>query len=146
MQRDMRRRVLEIITAGAICGLAVTPALAQTDKTGPGQTGGTSNSAGQPNSTGEMKSHEGSMKGHDSSMKNPDSATDTSASSGKRAMGNQSQIRRVQEALKTEGHDPGPIDGMMGPKTQEALRQYQRQENLKETGRLDQDTMSKLGV
>ena len=61
-------------------------------------------------------------------------------------MGNQSQIRRVQEALKTEGHDPGPIDGMMGPKTQEALRQYQRQENLKETGRLDQDTMSKLGV
>jgi len=35
MQRDMRRRVLEIITAGAICGLAVTPALAQTDKTGP---------------------------------------------------------------------------------------------------------------
>jgi peptidoglycan hydrolase-like protein with peptidoglycan-binding domain len=134
MQRDMRRRVLEIITAGAICGLAVTPALAQTDKTGRGQTGGTSNGAGQPNSTGEMKSHEGSMKGHDSSMKSPDSA------------GNQSKIRRVQEALKTEGHDPGPIDGMMGPKTQEALRQYQRQENLKETGRLDQDTMSKLGV
>ena len=153
MQRDMRRRVLQIITAGAICGLAVTPALAQTDKTGPGQAGGTSNSAGQPNSTGEMKSHDssmkghdGSMKGHESSMKSPDGATDTSASSGKRQMGNQSQIRRVQEALKTEGHDPGPIDGMMGPKTQEALRQYQRQENLKETGRLDQDTMSKLGV
>jgi peptidoglycan hydrolase-like protein with peptidoglycan-binding domain len=60
--------------------------------------------------------------------------------------GDTSRIRRAQEALKSEGHDPGPIDGVMGPKTQEALRQYQKQENLRQTGRLDQETMSKLGV
>jgi len=26
-----------------------------------------------------------------------------------------SQVRQVQEALKAQGHDPGPIDGVMGP-------------------------------
>jgi len=83
------------------------------------------------------------MKGHDRSMKNRDSATDT----GSAKMSDQSsRVRRAQEALKSEEHDPGPIDGVMGPKTQEALRQYQKQENFKQTGRLDQDTMSKLGV
>ena len=31
-------------------------------------------------------------------------------------------VRQVQEALKAQGHDPGPIDGVMGPQTQQALR------------------------
>ena len=83
------------------------------------------------------------MKGHDRSMKNHDSATDTDSA---KMSDQSSRVRRAQEARKSEGHDPGPIDGAMGPKTQEALRQYQKQENLKQTGHLDQDTMSKLGV
>lgn len=135
MQREMKWRLFRVATTCAICGLAVAPALAQSDKMAPETTGTPSNSS-QYNSTGEMK-------GHDRSMKNHDSATDT----GSAKMSDQSsRVRRAQEALKSEGHDPGPIDGVMGPKTQEALRQYQKQENLKQTGRLDQDTMSKLGV
>jgi peptidoglycan hydrolase-like protein with peptidoglycan-binding domain len=67
--------------------------------------------------------------------------------SGKPASGARAeQVKAVQQALKDAGHDPGAIDGMMGPKTQQALKEYQEKEGLKATGRLDSETASKLGV
>ena len=60
--------------------------------------------------------------------------------------GNQEQVKAVQQALKDKGHDPGDIDGIMGPKTQAALKEYQQKEGLKATGRLDSETSAKLGV
>jgi len=33
-------------------------------------------------------------------------------------------VREVQEALQKSGYDPGPIDGIMGPRTKAALRNY----------------------
>lgn len=33
-------------------------------------------------------------------------------------------VRELQEALQQSGYDPGPIDGIMGPRTKAALRQY----------------------
>jgi hypothetical protein len=33
-------------------------------------------------------------------------------------------VREVQQALVTAGHDPGPIDGIMGPRTKSALLKY----------------------
>ena len=63
-----------------------------------------------------------------------------------RAGGDAEQVRAVQQALKDKGHDPGEVDGKMGPKTQAALRDYQQKEGLKATGRLDAETTTKLGV
>src|SRR5207245_1666520 len=54
------------------------------------------------------------------------------------------EIRQAQLALKEKGHDPGPIDGIHGPRTSAALRAYQKAENIKVTGRLDADTKSHL--
>ena len=33
-------------------------------------------------------------------------------------------IRELQEALAKSGYDPGPVDGIMGPRTKDALRKY----------------------
>jgi peptidoglycan hydrolase-like protein with peptidoglycan-binding domain len=55
-------------------------------------------------------------------------------------------IKQVQEALKSKGHDPGPADGVMGPKTQQALRAFQKESGMQATGRLDDKTASALGV
>jgi peptidoglycan hydrolase-like protein with peptidoglycan-binding domain len=63
-----------------------------------------------------------------------------------RAGGSAEQVKAVQQALKDKGHDPGEVDGKMGPKTQQALRDYQQKEGLKATGRLDSETAAKLGV
>lgn len=63
-----------------------------------------------------------------------------------KAAGTAEQVKAVQQALKDKGFDPGEVDGKMGPKTQAALRDFQQKEGLKATGRLDTETMAKLGV
>jgi len=58
----------------------------------------------------------------------------------------QDNIKKVQETLRDKGYDPGPIDGVMGSQTREAISQYQKAENLPITGHLDAQTAGKLGV
>ncbi|HET9044869.1 MAG TPA: peptidoglycan-binding domain-containing protein, partial [Burkholderiales bacterium] len=55
-------------------------------------------------------------------------------------------VREAQQALQQKGFDVGPIDGVMGPKTSAALREFQQAEGLKSSGRLDQQTLSALNV
>ncbi|HEV8344684.1 MAG TPA: peptidoglycan-binding domain-containing protein [Candidatus Binatia bacterium] len=55
-------------------------------------------------------------------------------------------IKKAKEALKARGHDPGSIDGNMDSKTQQALRDFQKANNLPVTGVLDQQTAAKLGI
>jgi hypothetical protein len=42
--------------------------------------------------------------------------------------------------------DPGPIDGIMGPRTESAIKKYQLKNELSETGELDPDTKRALGI
>jgi len=56
------------------------------------------------------------------------------------------QVKSVQKALQDKGMDPGPIDGVMGPKTMAALRAFQKGQKLTESGQLDDQTREKLGV
>jgi len=54
--------------------------------------------------------------------------------------------KKVQETLRDKGYYTGPVDGIMGPQTRAAIRQYQQSENLPVTGHLDGGTAGKLGV
>jgi peptidoglycan hydrolase-like protein with peptidoglycan-binding domain len=56
------------------------------------------------------------------------------------------QIRLVQERLKQAGFDPGPVDGVLGTKTREALQKYQASHGLSKTGTLDEKTLGSLGI
>jgi carboxyl-terminal processing protease len=56
------------------------------------------------------------------------------------------QVKAVQKALQDKGMDPGPVDGIMGPKTSAALKAFQKDQKLTESGRLDDQTREKLGV
>lgn len=64
----------------------------------------------------------------------------------KQDRGGREEVKAAQEALREHGQDPGPIDGIMGPRTKAALKEFQRSEGLQETGRLDSETMTKLGA
>jgi hypothetical protein len=55
-------------------------------------------------------------------------------------------VMAMQTALRDKGHNPGPIDGIMGPRTRAALMDYQRAEGMTPTGRWDDQTAMKLGV
>ncbi len=52
----------------------------------------------------------------------------------------------VQGALQDEGYYTGDIDGMVGPKTREALGAYQADHNLEVTSAVDEPTVESLGL
>lgn len=54
------------------------------------------------------------------------------------------RLGQAQARLKAAGFDPGPIDGVLGPRTQAALRRYQASQGLPETGALDDATQRVL--
>jgi peptidoglycan hydrolase-like protein with peptidoglycan-binding domain len=58
----------------------------------------------------------------------------------------QDTIRQVQTKLQQDGMYRGRVDGVWGPQTQTAVRQFQQQNNLNASGSLDQDTLSALNV
>jgi peptidoglycan hydrolase-like protein with peptidoglycan-binding domain len=55
-------------------------------------------------------------------------------------------VLEAQRALRDLGYDPGPIDGIFGPRTRAALEKYQTTERLPVTGELDAATLDRLDV
>jgi peptidoglycan hydrolase-like protein with peptidoglycan-binding domain len=58
----------------------------------------------------------------------------------------EADVRAAQEKLKDKGYDPGPIDGIWGPRTAAAVSEYQRKEKMTVKSRLDTETLGKLEV
>jgi peptidoglycan hydrolase-like protein with peptidoglycan-binding domain len=54
-------------------------------------------------------------------------------------------VKHIQSNLQAENLYAGPIDGIVGPKTRNALRQYQQREGLTPTGDIDTTTLQRLG-
>jgi localization factor PodJL len=53
-------------------------------------------------------------------------------------------ISNVQLILTRIGYDPGPADGVMGEKTRSAIRSFQKQNGLEETGEIDEPLVRAL--
>ncbi len=53
--------------------------------------------------------------------------------------------RRVQQALVNAGYNPGPVDGISGPRTLQAIKNFQQENNLA-AGELTKETLRALGV
>lgn len=53
---------------------------------------------------------------------------------------------RVQEALQRFGYYQGPVDGVLGPVTRQALVEFQKDRNLDARGVLDERTVQLLGL
>ena len=50
----------------------------------------------------------------------------------------------VQRLLKVLGFDPGPVDGIFGPKTELAVRKFQRSRGFANTGIVGEQTYAAL--
>ena len=55
-------------------------------------------------------------------------------------------FKQVQEKLRANGFDPGPVDGTFNSKTQAALAQFQLSRAMPASGALDEATLKELGV
>lgn len=74
------------------------------------------------------------------------STADRTAPNSTGAMPDSATVSAAQRRLKRKGFYKGEVDGRMGPETHAALREYQKSSNLNVTGRLDERTLSGLGV
>lgn len=55
-------------------------------------------------------------------------------------------IVKIQESLIAQGQMKGRADGAWGPMTAKALRKYQAANGLKASGKIDADTLNKMGL
>jgi peptidoglycan hydrolase-like protein with peptidoglycan-binding domain len=55
------------------------------------------------------------------------------------------KIMQAQQKLGALGYDPGAADGLLGPRTRQALRAFQQDQGLPLTGLLDLQTLEALG-
>jgi Domain of unknown function (DUF4399)/Putative peptidoglycan binding domain len=58
----------------------------------------------------------------------------------------ENNIRQVQQELRRKGFDPGPIDGIHGPRTKEAVRNFQDRYGMNASGDINNKTLFALGA
>jgi hypothetical protein len=93
--------------------------------------------SGKSSATGGTAGTNGSMSSNRTTTQSP-----TAENSGG---GNSDVVRRAQQALDQQGAHIA-VDGKLGPKTRQALKDYQQSHGLKATGQLDQQTRANLKV
>jgi len=164
----MESRIISILAPLAIVAAMVAPALAQSSggsstpstspapsATQPGSTTSPSTPAPGTGPTGKSKSGMGTTSAPSGSTSSPSAGNTSAPSMGSTSKsdtgmnggaGGSEQVKAVQKALQDKGMDPGPLDGVMGPKTMAALKAFQKDQKLTESGRLDDQTRDKLGV
>jgi len=55
-------------------------------------------------------------------------------------------VRQMQQALNKSGHRVGRTDGIMGPRTREALQNYQKSKGMQANGKINRQILADLGV
>jgi peptidoglycan hydrolase-like protein with peptidoglycan-binding domain len=132
----MGSKTLEtIFLIPAAITLAALPAYAQTrtDRAQPGSSTMQSPGGGDAAVTGQTPSGTAQPR-----TVTPQSSAGMAASS--------EEIQKLQQALKDRGQDPGTVNGVMTPQTQQALRSFQQQQGLDGTGTLDAQSRTALGL
>jgi membrane-bound lytic murein transglycosylase B len=55
------------------------------------------------------------------------------------------QVEKIQQLLSTRGFDPGPIDGVIGSQTRQAIKEFQRTAKLPADGHPSPELLEELG-
>ena len=136
----------KLTTAAALATLVFAGSALAQGTTGSAASGTDKAKSEQPKSSSDTMKSSDTAKSSD--MKSADKSADGMKSQGRKggaAMGDE-KVKAAQQALKDKGHDPGDVDGKMGPKTQAALRDFQKAQGIQATGRLDAKTAQALGM
>ncbi|CAH0446460.1 Tn3 family transposase TnXax1 [Ralstonia syzygii subsp. syzygii] len=60
------------------------------------------------------------------------------------ALNNAADIKQLQQRLADKGYDPGTIDGLIGDRTQTAIRAYQKDQHLPQDGYASRSLLARL--
>jgi murein L,D-transpeptidase YcbB/YkuD len=145
-------RSIALISAALLLGAAPVAALAQSD-TQQQPPAGTYHTQPQPSGTYQAPRASGTqrqMPTQNQNLNGSASGTNPNASmpgmSGENAAAKSpEEVQRVQAALNQKG-ERVKVDGVWGPQTAEAVRDFQRKNGLQASGQLDDQTLQKLNV
>ncbi|OOX37871.1 hypothetical protein BJL83_23715 [Vibrio parahaemolyticus] len=59
---------------------------------------------------------------------------------------NKYDVLDVQNALKMRGYDVGTVDGLMGNRTRDAIKQFQRDQLLEVDGKISPKLLNRLQI
>jgi peptidoglycan hydrolase-like protein with peptidoglycan-binding domain len=96
------------------------------------------NKASQPQAQSDQPTQQSSA----SSQSSPSSQQ----GSPQQASQDSETVKQAQQKLSEKGHDAGPTDGMIGPKTQAALKEFQQKQGMQPSGQLDSQTLAALDI
>ena len=104
------------------------------------------NNASNANAATGGASNTNSMVDNNNANANDANANYANANNATSEAQDRGLVRDAQRALNDKGFSAGAVDGIMGPHTETALRQFQQAQGLDTTGNLDQQTISALGL
>lgn len=114
---------------------------------GSGRQGMEQQQSGQPGGDQGAAGAQGGTQSPDPQQKGSDlGGTSQQGGAMQGGMKDQASVKQVQEKLSEQGYDVGPVDGIFGPKTQQALRKFQQDKGVQPTGQIDSQTMAALGI
>ena len=112
--------------------------------------GATKQSPTQPNQPPQDQAQLGEQQDRSEQDQQARGNTNLSPEHGRAASGpvnlSRDEIRRLQMALNQKGFMVGKPDGVLGPRTRNALIAFQRQQGLEATGKIDQPSIAALSL
>ncbi len=102
-----------------------------------------------PVKTMDMQPHKQQAQTMSQRNKDAQQAENTQTQAGQRVDPMQlskQQVSQIQQTLNKKGYDAHSVDGIWGPETADALRNFQRRNDIQADGHLTQQTLAKLGV
>ena len=134
-------RHIAFLSAALLLGAAPIAALAQsqTQNPAPSPAPQSSTTAAPPSSS---NSGQNSLNNSSSSEQGMSGQNENTTGTAEKSP---QDVQKVQQALNQNGEHV-KVDGVWGPKTSQALRDYQQKNGLQASGQLDDQTMQKLNV
>lgn len=73
-------------------------------------------------------------------------ATDASKAKPKSKYYSEATVKKVQKKLNKLGYKCGKADGSFGTKTKSAIKKYQKEKNMKSSGKINKTLLKKLNI
>ncbi len=93
----------------------------------------------------QMQGNQHQMQGNQQAQKSDTQNADQSQPISVKTL-SRKEVRQVQQALNKNGDKVGPTDGRWGPKTEDALKQFEQAKNIPANGQLDRQAVASLGL
>jgi peptidoglycan hydrolase-like protein with peptidoglycan-binding domain len=135
MERVMKKLTLTLLAGAALAMPAVVPAMAQNSP---------QNQQPQAQQQQQQPQNSAQTNQQQSSQQQPNRQASNQPVTPRQIGRN--GVRQVQQALDKDGFHAGRADGLWGRNTRTAIKDFQKSKNIQGNGRLNQQTLSELGV